>query len=437
MADKQQLSIIEKSVKQAKGKVSPADLSAETGYSLGEVSDALNRLLELYESKVSLDSTSGELSFQFKYPLVKRGSKTLSEISYDVLNAVWKGFQAVYKASIAVILVLYTIVFTIILLILMSRGMGGDRDNGGPSRIIGGIFRAIFEALHFMAIARTIEYAGDPSGMRYKRYTPEKNKGKKFIQSVFHFVFGPEMPEYDPLDDDREAAAYIRKNRYKITAGKIIELTGVDYDEADSRLAKYISKFDGIPQFDTEGVLVVEFPRLANKISGELKGGKIEYYKDEVEPPYELTGNEGGRNFLISALNTFNLIMSVFILNTLAAQPGLVIIAIVLGWFPFVFSALFFLIPILRILYIMKKKEERANNIIRKKLIGAIADAKEIELTKNDLYHYAHIKQEEYSRTEAVLNKILIDLKGEVKLKENGEAVYSFPRFSAELAVLD
>ncbi len=425
------LNKVETTVKKAKGRVSPSDIVAETGYALTEVNDTLKRLLELYESKVTMNKQSGEVAFYFKYPLVKRASKSLKEQMFVILTFLWKTFQTIYKASIAVILVVYTVIFAIILLFLMSRGSNNDRDDG--SRIVGALFRAIFEALRFVAINRALEYYYDPSGMRYKQYAQEENKGVGFIQSVFQFVFGPDMPKYDPLNDDKELLAYIRKIGYKISSAKIIELTGVNYDEADSRLARYISKFDGEAYINSDNVLIVEFPRMTAKVSNELLGGKIEYYKDEIEPPYELTGNSPGRNFLIGALNIFNLIMSLKVTQLLSPMPELNGALWAIGLVPLVFSALFFLIPLMRIPYIKKQQKMRRKNIIRKKLIGAIAYFDDVGLPEKEIFHYAKITPEETKLAESVLKKLLIELNGEVNLNANGAAIYSFPRFYAEM----
>lgn len=428
---------VEEAVKRAKGVVSPADLSAETGYSFDEVNEALNRLLELYESKASMNYDTGELVFRFKYPFVKRGSKSIKERLYSFSLVLWKIFKAIYKASIAVILVVYTVVFAIILLFLMSRGGGDDRDSGGRGggAIVSGIFRALWEALWFTTISREYQYVEEKRGFKYKQYKPEKNKGKKFIQSVFHFVFGPDRPKRDPLEDDKEAVAYIRNNGYKLTSAKIIELTGVDYDEADSRLAKYISKYGGEPRINTDGVLVVEFPRLENKASDELEGGKIEYYKDEIEPPYELTGNSVGRNIIIIVMNTFNLIMSIVAFKQLTMygldDNAFLIIALV--YFPAIFSITFYIIHLLRIPYVISMQSRRERNIIRKKLIGFIAKRGEIGIYENELFD-GYTREENKNEVLSILRKLNFEIGGEMELSDNGEIVYKYPRLSRELA---
>jgi hypothetical protein len=89
----------------------------------------------------------------------------------------------------------------------------------------------------------------------------------------------------------------------------------VNYEDAESRLAEYASRFNGDLYIDNEGSIVGDFTGMMNKVSKDLEGGKIVFYEDEVEAPYEVTGNTKGRNFAIAAMNTFNLLMSIIVIN--------------------------------------------------------------------------------------------------------------------------
>lgn len=432
MKESEILLATEKAVKAAKGKISPSDLAAETGFALDQINDALKRLIELYNSKITMNSETGELQFSFDYPFTKRGSKSFGEHFTAFLMWFWKVFKIVYKASIAVILVVYTVVFAILLLVLLAGGRSDDKENKGGSVIVG-IFRAIFEALYYRAAFRSVQYQTDPSGLKYKSFKTEKNKGKGFIQSVYSFVFGPERPKYNRLDDDKEVIAYIRQNNFKITASEIIELTGVSFAEADSRLAEYMSKYDGEAHITNDGILEVEFPRLQNQVTDVLEGGKIEFFKDEIEAPYELTGNTSGKNTLIIFLNIFNFIMSIVALNIAVVDIIDPTFLYAFSIFPLIFSFLFFLIPLLRIPYNKKMQKRRELNIIKKKLISVIFDAKGINLKERDSTEYAKLTEDEIKNSKKVLEEILIDLNGEINLNENGDAVYSFERIRNEL----
>ncbi len=423
---------VEQEIKKTKGRVSPSDLSAQTGYSLSEVKDAMSRLIELYECRVSMDKDNGALMFIFNYPFILRGSKTFREKLAAFFAVFWKIFTIVYKAAIGVILILYTVVFAILLLILILRGSDSDDDfNFGD--IIGGIFRGILEGLSWMAWTRSVEYAIDPQGMRYKKFPKEKNKGKGFVQSVYHFVFGPERPTFDPLGDAKEVAAYLRTVKNKLTSSRIIDLSGATFDQAESLLANYATRFNGELYINEDGVVVAEFPELKNKVSKELEGGKIEYYVDEVEPPWEITGNSGGKNTAIILMNAFNFVMSFVGYGYFEFDKQSAFLAVLLGIIPMCFSLSLYVIPILRVPYVKAKQARRVKNVMRKKLVGAIIAVQAMPLTLDEIMRYCRKDELETELVQSVLNKLVIELQGDISLNDKGEAVYSFPRLAKEL----
>ena len=104
--------------------------------------------------------------------------------------------------------------------------------------------------------------------------------------------------------------AYLRIfTKGKLTAANIIELTGKDYPTAESRLAEYAVKFGGDLLVSNSGVLYGDFNNMLGEPTKD-EAKYIEYYKDEIEPPIEFTGNSSGRNFAIILMNAFNLVMS-------------------------------------------------------------------------------------------------------------------------------
>jgi hypothetical protein len=421
---------IEKLLHKSKGRISPQDATAETGYSIEEVKDALNRLIEIYECRVTVNEQTGNLLYIYRYPLFRRGRKTFREILFVVLEAFWKVFTVVYKASIGIILILYTVIFVILLIILAVGTRDSDRDIDIGS-IIGGILRAIAEAFWFASITRPIEYDIEPNGIRYKKYTPEKNKGKSFIHSVYSFVFGPEMPKYNPLADAQEVVAFIRQNKGKLTAGHLILLSGLSYNQAEEKLAEYAVKFKGDLYIAEDGTVVAEFYDILHSASKEFTGGKIEYYMDEADHPYLITGNSSGKNAAIICANAFNLIMSF-----VGYQFGMAFFGdfggFVIGTFPLVFSILFFIIPLLRIPFVIDKQNKREKSIIRKKLFGTIVKTKPI-LSVNELWSKSGLNPEAGNKATQVLEKLVPELQGSIELSPEGIPLYQFQRLYREL----
>jgi hypothetical protein len=295
-------------------------------------------------------------------------------------------------------------------------------------------------------------YQIDSDGYRYKVPAKEKNKGTGFIKSVFSFVFGPDREKYDPLDDAKEAAAFIRRNNGKITTGNIVALTGVHFEEAEARLAEYAARFNGDLSISEEGIIIAEFTDMMNKASKEYDSGKIVFYEDEVEAPYLVTGNEGGRNALIIGLNLFNLVMSGLMMSFFSSSYVMydeptardIIINRIhefswlvfgLGWFPLIFSILFFVIPILRTFTVNSQNSKREYNILRKKLLGAFVRHQGKEITLDGIIYNANIKKEEVNKVKTILERLIIELKGELNIDSSGNPIYSFPRLSRELGI--
>jgi len=432
---------VEKLLPKTRGRFSPEDLAAETGYSLFEINDSVKRLLEIYRAKVTMNPENGKLLFQFIYPLEKIGKKSFAEVMQNFLNVLWKVFQAIYKALTGIILIVYTVVFVIIIIALSMSG-GNDRDRRGPDlSIFGGLFRAIFEGMYWISFSNRIQMMTDPSGLRYKQYEKPKNKGKNFVQAVFHFVFGPEVPPKDELGDKRETLAYLRKvSNGRLTAADIVLLSGVTMNKAEELLAEYAAKFSGELEIDDDGNVIADFTNMLHSQSQDLDGGQIIYYYDEVEQPAVMNGNSTGRNAGIILMNTFNLIVSIFLLNTLG-DPILykeqiinvpVFFQIALGWFPMIFSISFFLIPILRYPFVLRAKKLRENNIMRKKLLYAIVVLRN-DITFEKIANTISLPQNLFSKAQNSLNKLMAEMRGTVDINENAVPIYNVDNFILNL----
>jgi len=432
-------------IKKNKGIITPNEAVVQSGFSKDEVMAGLDRLIELFEARVNLNQETGDLQFVFKYPLFERGKKTFTEKIANTLNFLYKIFKQIYKVSVGIVLIAYTVIFALIVLAITLAGSNNNdnRRNNGGFELVSVIFRAIFEGMYWMSYSRAIEYAYDPYGNRYRTYKKEKAKGSGFIQSVFSFVFGPEQPKFDPLADAREVAAYIRLyTKGKLTAANIIELSGVDYPTAESRLAEYVGKFKGDLEITNDGILYGEFTALLGNISAEERKEEmkyIEFYASEIEPPVELTGNSGGRNFAIIVMNGFNLLMSFAILNSsvpLMINEVNISEFAFLTYFPLTVSILYFLIPLLRLPAFWVRKKTYRHRILRKQLIGFICSAKNKEFSFQDFLHHLKIQDKSISKeVQNTVGKLLLELEGTVEISESGEPIYIFERLYNELLI--
>jgi len=433
ISESQMLIKLTELIKKKKGKINPYEVALETGFSIDDINDGFKRLLEIYESKLQADMQTGSVEFIFTYPLVKRGKKTFKEIAAQIATKAYEIFKKVYKISIGVILIVYTTIFVLLILAAMIAASSSDKDNRRSFNLgfIVDIFYAIIRGMQIAYITSDMTtYYTDDSGFRYRAL--KKEPKKSFINSVHDFVFGPERVKIDDLANAREVMAFLQQvSNGKLTAGAIALLSGVSMDVAESKLAEYVGKFKGDLQINDDGTIVAEFYNL-QKVSPELLKGKIEYYFDEVEEPYVHNGNTTGKNIAIFFMNLFNLFVSAFVMSSGIDNAWIIIF---LGVFPFVFSLLFFLIPLVRLLIVRYLNKKREKNIIRKKLFRAIVKLNK-NATEKEILAAASIPSNEFDLAKSILNEMVIDYRGEIDISEIGEPIYKFDKLLCDIKLV-
>jgi len=432
------------------GTINPSEVALATGYSLDTISDGFSRLLELYESRVSMDTNTGNIVYNFVFPLRKRGKKTFKEHFLSLSIAAYKIFKKVYKISIGVILILYTIVFALMILAVVIAASRGDNNRNGKGLgfdVVVNLFLAIINGMQLAAITSDmVEYGRDSHNMKYRKIKGDTSPKKSFIQSVYDFVFGPERVKFAPLSDAREVMAYLKQiSNGKLTAGSILLLAGGTYDTAENRLAEYVGRFKGDLNITNDGILLAEFHNL-QKVDNSWLNGKIIYYFDEADAPYIMNGNTIGKNIGIVFMNVFNLLVSMLISTDYIAfgQESFAIQAfgnagiffsLFLGIFPFIFSILFFIIPLIRIPFNFINNKKRDENLMKKKIFRGIIKNINFSATIEDIFKGGDILPNEVSLAKNVFEKMLMELQGEISISETGIPVYSFNRLSKELKI--
>ena len=172
------------------------------------------------------------------------------------------------------------------------------------------------------------------------------------------FFFGPPAPPEDPLEDERRLIAAIRAGKGRVGLADVMRVTGLPREQADLLMAKLMLDFDGDVAVSEEGGIVYRFPEI-RKTASETREAEPAPAWTRSKPLDPFTGNPGGTNFAIGALNAFNLWMGLWsIENGLTIErvahlfdrvPYAVVdtgTPIVLGVIPLVFSALLFAVPV-------------------------------------------------------------------------------------------
>ena len=450
--------ILEKKIKEVKGKFTLNDAAAITGVPTEQARESLNELMGKYLCHLQV-SENGDLIYDFGENPTRRGEKTFAEILENVKEWLWKAFKIFFKAWITVTLVVYFAVFVSILIAAIIAMSASDKDNRGSNKNSGAMFRLIGDLFYAIFRWNTIKnyqdiyYERDRYGQPYKHYKPietnlfntkaQSPKAKKnFISSVYDFVFGPPRVEPEPFENQKEVAAYARQNKGIVVLSEFKALAGWEHTQAQEFMTDCIARFNGSAEISENGVLYADFYDLTRS-STQSQDGKIEWYWNEYEPEYELTGNTKGRNVAIIFINAFNLLFaSFFTLNpefrNMVGEDELgAIIFYGLGVVPFLFSLIFFAVPLLRYFSILPKRSQRRRNNIRKRLIKIIYQkGVQKNLSLDEILSEVNSENAEKlskPEVEKMMNELVVDWQGDIILNDSGSIVYEFHQLRHEL----
>jgi hypothetical protein len=449
----QALALVERQLPTVKGELTPQDAATATGVTVDEARDALSRLMELYVTRVTYDE-QGNLLFAFEYPLRRRGTKTAAERWAEVREKLWRGFKVFFKIWIGLMVIVYFVLMVVIVIALMLAQRSGDRDRdddrGGD--MLGGLFRVVAEGLRFAFWTHALTpdvYAVDEHGYRYRTVrTPRdaRKKGKSFIIAIYDLALGPERSESDPLDNEKEVAAFLRAEQGMLVPSEIVALSGATMAEAEERMADYLVRFDGEPEITEEGVVVGEFESFISGTAAKTDARVVPYW-EEFEAPYEHSGNPGGRNMMILFMVAFTLLVGIFLLGgglgTLSVyspffETGLA--RFLLGYIPVAFSISYFAISLFRLPVVKKQEAARLARNRERQVMRAIFQHKLYRATADQIYFtLVSLGEKELKKEDvvAILQNILPKLQGDIELSSEGEPIYSFDRVRREIAAIE
>lgn len=452
------VALIDVQLQQGQRHFTLTEAAAMTGLPMDAVRHAMDALLTRYVCRLQV-SDQGDLIYHFGDHLRRRGEKTAAEHRQELLDWLWRIFTVIYKAWIAVTLVVYFILFLVIVIVVLvavsTQQSGDDRRRRGTAMQLGGLFDLFLAIFRWRTITGAVDYRQDRDGYRYRHYEPLpavlNNRKKNFIASVYDFVFGPPRVEIDPLTNEREVAAYLLQNKGVVVASELSALAGWNFPQADTFLADCAVRYQGDLQVSDNAVLYGRFDDIMRGV-GEVETGAITYYWDEYEPEYEWTGNSSAHNVIMILMNGFNLLMAFVVmsggLSAIAAsgRPGTflglfaaheTLVAALLGWLPFVFSLLFFLIPLVRGLTLSRLRRQRHEANMRKRLFKAIFARQGRPQTVDEVLAVvnANTVEESVSRpvVETMLKELSLDMPGEMSVSEAADVQIAFPRMTSEL----
>lgn len=466
MAEQKHLKTLERYIKGTARQFTLNDAAAVTGVPMLETEYAVKDLMKVYDCKLKV-TEGGDIIYDFGQ-MHRRTAKSLKERARELGAWLWKGFTIFYKFSISIILLIYFVVFVVIIVGLVLAAMFGGKDNRGSSKGLGNLFGLLFRILFSIFEWRTImgmTYSTyDDYGYPYQHYEARKpilgnvkgggrkqrrggskdksEQAKRFVSSIYDFVFGPPRVEPHELANEQEVASFLRAHKGLINIPELQALAGWNREEAENFMTKCLGTFDGDARISLNATLYGDFSELLRSKSDKGRA-PIVYYWDEYEPEHELTGNSSGRNAAIIAINSFNLLVSgVVVFSDIPYELGLGTGLLWLGWIPFVYSVLFFLIPLFRALGLRAKRREQHRINIRKRLYRAIFQEASAQLSLARLEAIANdggAAEEQLSAKviEEEMKEVIYDLGGDSFVDENAQLQYRFERLDQELSDIE
>jgi hypothetical protein len=364
--------VLRSSLKTPETPLTLADAATQSGLPLRDAERGLHHLTSEYRGHLRV-TDDGDLLFLFPTGFTKPW-ETRDALArfFEKAGATLMGVaRFVVRAWLTIAIIGYALIFLAIVIGLMfaqqnnsSRGRGGGNFGALGYVFLRLVGDALFWTFHPFSPLNYGYYDSRAASFNGARPPARKKDETPFYEKVNRFVFGPTLPKEDPLEVERLILAEIRAQKGRIGVADVMRVTGLPRDEADPRMARLMLDYAGEVEVSDDGGITYTFAEL-RKSAEERPGTRPPpiWTRPKQLPP--LTGNGGGANFLVAALNSFNLLMSTVAfsanltlarINQLFFTPhprGMPIIPIpydgipiALGLVPLVFSLLIFALPI-------------------------------------------------------------------------------------------
>jgi hypothetical protein len=352
-----------------------ADAAAKTGLALRDAETGLKWLSTEYRGQLRVTG-DGQLVHLFPHGFTKpwEGRDARRRLAQTFGRGLMGVLRFVVRAWVAIVLVGYAAIFVALILAMTFAKQGNDsrRSDGLPGGALAyAFFRVLGDALFwtfhpwspFSVYSASGAWGG---GYEAQRFAPRRAAGPRvpLYERVNRFFFGPTPPPDDPLETPRRVLAAIRAGKGRIGLADVMRATGLPREEADPMMARLMLDYEGDVGVSEDGGIFYSFPALRKTAEADSARASVPSPPPaawesgpKALPP--LTGNSGGTNVGIAALNAFNLLMGFWAIgNGLTLErvahlfdrvPQPVFdtgVPIALGVVPLVFSALLFVVPI-------------------------------------------------------------------------------------------
>ena len=445
-----------------------ADASVASGLALRDAEAGLHFLTSEYRGHLRV-TEDGDLVHVFPTGFTKpwETREATARVLGAIGHALFAAGRFVVRAWLLIAMVAYALIFVAILIgLTFAKGSSDRNDSNLGAGLIGGLFRAIADAMFWtfhpfspLYVGRTYGYEGPSAERQPRRRDPN---AVPFYEKVNRFVFGPSTPPVDPHAVRTRILEEIRALEGRIGLADVMRVTGLPRDQADPLMARLMLDHDGDVEVAEQGGIIYRFEGMrrtaqsgSDVVAADRRTRVAAWETPATLPP--LTGNDGGSNTMIALLNGFNLLASswvlshgltisnVFTLLTYRAPKGappLVLpydgVPIALGVVPLVFSLALFVLPIARAAVRTRQQKAVAKENARLAILREVLTrAPKKEPVPDEALRVAYRVATGADPTSKEITARVVELGGDVDVGPEGEVRYRFADLEAEAEALE
>lgn len=444
------MELLQKAIKTPEKPFTIADASTQSGLSFQETERDLYALVAEYRGEI-IPTEKGDLLFRFPTGFSKpwETQEALDLFFKKIKKGALGIAKFVVRAWITVVMVAYVAIFAAILIAISLANKSDRDDRGGNS--FGSL--VMFDVL-FRVILDSLFWTFHPFSPLNTRYgvPRRRDSGMPFYEKVNRFFFGPEEIPVDPLENKKLVLEEIRAKQGRIGLLDVLRVTGMTREQADPFIAALMLEYNGEVKVSDFGGITYSFPELRKTTQTTTRTHREpSWLKKTVLAP--LTGNPVGSNILIAGLNGFNLLMSTVAISEswtieklswiLRGVPPNMMpqdfgTPLVLGWIPFWFSTVLFVLPVIRLTTRPRAQAKVNRDNGRKGILLSILNKLTGRGIKEPVLEYAWQANAGVKPSTHELTREVVKLGGELELNEqSGETLYRFPALELEVRALE
>jgi hypothetical protein len=439
-----------------------ADICSATALPLEEVRTLLPKAADEFSGRLQV-TESGEIMYSFPdgfksryrgfFNVFKRGFSKFLSVFKKILVVLFKIWIMVMLIGYFVLFILIIIGVFVLTIAAQSKSSSGRSSSRGGGLFSPNFFSLLWQIWFIQEFSRPYDYA--PAVKKEKNTRP-------MHKAIYSFVFGEEDPNKDWQEKENKAIiSYIQSNRGVISLAEYMAFTGKNSLEAEEAILKFCCSYGGSPEATDEGTIVYRFNDLLLKSDAKTFA--------ELSPPVKrlkiFSANKKSLNITLILINAVNLLFGSYFLYNASVHGFLqtdqqyigagyvysilhivmeafthnpvLIISVVLGIIPLVFSILFWLIPLIR--KIIEKKENentKLQNFKKLNFTRIWSKPKKVDASQLE----SPIEECKPKNLPEAQDRVIKDLGAianpDIEQDENGKPIYSFNELEREKQAL-